>query len=282
MHSPVVSFYNQRAKVRNKREDSPIFYLRAYNNWVKVLLIQTYCREGFSVFDEAGGKGGDLLKWLKARIGHLVFIDISEESVKEAESRYKKLRTFPAIFMTLDLTKDIRRQLDDLGIDFDLVSCQFALHYSFETEDKARNFVRNAAYRLKPGGFFIGTIPDANWIVYHLRKYGPKFGNDLYTIRFESKNLTKFGARYEFFLRDAIENVPEYLVHFPTLIDICRDNGLNLVYQKRFPEFYLENKTEKNMKLMEKMRVFDENGSIPEDIWEIAGMYMAFAFRKGM
>ena len=40
---------------------------------------------------------------------------------------------------------------------FDIVSCQFAFHYCFESLEQAECMIRNAAERLKPGGFFIGT-----------------------------------------------------------------------------------------------------------------------------
>ncbi|KIH48891.1 hypothetical protein ANCDUO_21037 [Ancylostoma duodenale] len=49
--------------------------------------------------------------------------------------------------------------------EFDLVSCQFALHYSFIDEQSARTFLRNATETLRPGGFLIGTLPDAERIV---------------------------------------------------------------------------------------------------------------------
>lgn len=48
---------------------------------------------------------------------------------------------------------------------FDFVSCQFALHYSFETEARARGLLLNISERLKPHGYFICTVPNANWIV---------------------------------------------------------------------------------------------------------------------
>lgn len=44
---------------------------------------------------------------------------------------------------------------------FDVVSMQFCLHYAFETEDKARMMLSNVVRHLRPGGTFIGTIPDA-------------------------------------------------------------------------------------------------------------------------
>ena len=39
-------------------------------------------------------------------------------------------------------------------------------HYSFESLPQAEQMMRNAAENLKPGGYFIGTTPDANDIMY--------------------------------------------------------------------------------------------------------------------
>lgn len=44
---------------------------------------------------------------------------------------------------------------------FDVVSMQFCMHYAFETEAKVRTMLENVVRYLKPGGIFIGTIPDA-------------------------------------------------------------------------------------------------------------------------
>lgn len=44
---------------------------------------------------------------------------------------------------------------------FDIVSMQFCMHYAFETEDKVRTMLANVVRYLKPGGVFVGTIPDA-------------------------------------------------------------------------------------------------------------------------
>jgi hypothetical protein len=40
---------------------------------------------------------------------------------------------------------------------FDVVSCQFAIHYMFETETKLRNFCANLNQTLADGGYFFGT-----------------------------------------------------------------------------------------------------------------------------
>lgn len=49
---------------------------------------------------------------------------------------------------------------------FNVVSCQFALHYSFENETKARQALQNISQALAVGGHFFGTCPNSNWIVY--------------------------------------------------------------------------------------------------------------------
>lgn len=38
---------------------------------------------------------------------------------------------------------------------------QFCMHYAFETEAKVRTMLENVVQHLRPGGVFIGTIPDA-------------------------------------------------------------------------------------------------------------------------
>ena len=69
------------------------------------------------------------------------------------------------ILMLFLLQPNLAQAISELNVQFDLVSCQFSLHYSFETEARARHYIGNLSKRLKPGGYFVGTIPNANWIV---------------------------------------------------------------------------------------------------------------------
>ncbi|XP_021799945.1 mRNA cap guanine-N7 methyltransferase 1-like [Prunus avium] len=64
-----------------EREARPIIHLKKLNNWIKSVLIQLYARRGDAVLDLACGKGRDLIKWDKAKIGYYVGIDIAEGSV---------------------------------------------------------------------------------------------------------------------------------------------------------------------------------------------------------
>lgn len=51
----------------------------------------------------------------------------------------------------------------------DCPTLQFAMHYSWSTEARARRALANVSSLLRPGGIFIGTMPDANVIVKKLR-----------------------------------------------------------------------------------------------------------------
>ncbi|OIT23396.1 mrna cap guanine-n7 methyltransferase 1, partial [Nicotiana attenuata] len=64
-----------------ERETSPITHLRKLNNWINNVLIQLYVKRGDAILDLPCGKGGDLIKWDKAKIGYYVGIDIADSRV---------------------------------------------------------------------------------------------------------------------------------------------------------------------------------------------------------
>jgi mRNA (guanine-N7-)-methyltransferase len=53
-----------------------------------------------------------------------------------------------------------------LAQPFDVVSLQFCMHYAFETSQKARCMLSNVSQYLRKGGVFLGTIPNADQLMY--------------------------------------------------------------------------------------------------------------------
>ena len=59
----------------------------------------------------------------------------------------------------------IQEQFRSPEMRVDLVSVQFALHYGFESVQQAERMLQNVSDRLRPGGYFIATVPDGHAIM---------------------------------------------------------------------------------------------------------------------
>lgn len=247
--------YNERAwdSKREHRGLSAIIKLRNFNNVIKHILIhESTQNSGVRVLDLGCGKGGDLRKWEQVDPSQYVGIDISNASIMEAARRYRSNRSrFPVVFATGDAfglpLPEILYEFPEVQFPMDVVTMQFCLHYAFETEAKARQTIENVARSLRPGGVFIGTIPNSDFIGHKIRHMAPgskSFGNELYSVTFETQPPktgefpTPFGNVYNYYLKDAIDNVPEYIIPFETLRAICSDYGLRLKFKEPFHDYF--------------------------------------------
>ena len=59
--------------------------------------------------------------------------------------------------------------IENDGAGFDVVSCQFSIHYFFENEDTLSTFLMNVSENLREGGKFIGTCLNGNRVFNALR-----------------------------------------------------------------------------------------------------------------
>lgn len=149
----VQEHYNQKNPTDlDTRSKSPIFYMRNFNNWIKSVLIAEYIAEisqqtsnsYISVLDLGAGRGGDILKWKKARVSRVTFLDLAEKSLDECKNRYNNPQRCPfdAQFIHSDATREfIRDKLPEQELKHDLVSSQFVIHYSFESYKQADTFL---------------------------------------------------------------------------------------------------------------------------------------------
>ncbi|XP_055952591.1 mRNA cap guanine-N7 methyltransferase-like isoform X2 [Argiope bruennichi] len=276
--APIVAqHYNKiEEKGLEERKQSRIFYMRNFNNWIKSMLIKEFTEkiryeEKKYVLDIGSGKGGDLLKWKKGNIDYLVCADIAETSVEQCQQRYVEMKErhkrqrergycFDAEFITADCTKErLKDMYKDSNIEFNIVSCQFAFHYCFESITQARTMLQNISECLKPGGYFIGSVPDAYDIRRRLEDASDCcFGNDVYTVTFPSKEQPKlFGAKYDFHLEGVVD-CPEFLVYFPALLKLAKEVDLELLYCKRFEDYYEEKrKIQEGQFLLTKMQALE-------------------------
>lgn len=267
------------------------------------------------------GKGGDLNKCEFVHVDHYIGIDISDASVKEAYSRYSQNKArfipqnpnskrhrdsrrynFEACFATGDLfTYALPEILEpnfpgimDGLFPVDAVSIQFSFHYAWETESKVRQILTNVTRSLRPGGTFIGTIPSSDFIRDKVVKKeytdDKTFGNSLYHVKFENDPpedgvfRSPFGNKYDYFLKDAVDDVPEYVVPFEYLRLLCEDFGLILKYKKNFIDIFnleIPNYFSRlNKNLVDGMKRADGKYGVEGDEKEAVAFYIGFVFEK--
>uniref|UniRef100_A0A2K6MQC1 mRNA cap guanine-N(7) methyltransferase n=1 Tax=Rhinopithecus bieti TaxID=61621 RepID=A0A2K6MQC1_RHIBE len=286
--SAVAAHYNELQEVGlEKRSQSRIFYLRNFNNWMKSVLI-----------------------------------DIADVSIKQCQQRYEDMKNrrdseyiFSAEFITADCSKELLiEKFRDPQMCFDICSCQFVCHYSFESYEQADMMLRNACERLSPGGYFIGTTPNSFELIRRLEASETEsFGNEIYTVKFQKKgDYPLFGCKYDFNLEGVVD-VPEFLVYFPLLNEMAKKYNMKLVYKKTFLEFYEEKiKNNENKMLLKRMQALEPYpanessklvservddyehaakymknsqvklplGTLSKSEWEATSIYLVFAFEK--
>ncbi|KAL0300068.1 UNVERIFIED_CONTAM: cap guanine-N7 methyltransferase 1 [Sesamum angustifolium] len=287
-----------------EREASPIIHLKKLNNWIKSVLIQLYAKRGDAVLDLACGKGGDLIKWDKARIGYYVGIDIADGSIEDCRTRYngdadhhqrRKKFSFPARLICGDCFEVRLDKVLAEDAPFDICSCQFAMHYSWSTEARARRALANVSALLRPGGIFIGTMPDANVIIKRLRQAEGWNSVTVYTGYVLMKNLKKrlcvFPSKDVHVViisltlaQDAVD-CPEWIVPFHVFKALAEEHGLELVFVKNshaFVDEYL--KKPEFVELMRRLGALgdgkEDHSTLSPDEWEVAYLYLAFVLRK--
>ncbi|EGG23565.1 hypothetical protein DFA_05698 [Cavenderia fasciculata] len=197
-------------------------------------------------------------------------LDPSRENLAEAEIKWKhKKCPYEAEFKQVNLIEesidptiigsttpigeDIKMGDGSSGVKeiFGVVSCFDGLQSAFDSVEHATTFIQNVSSRLKNGGYFFGIIPDSSAIWYKSQKVLtglPAIKSSLFNIEFDSDNFTFYGTKYNLNMKDGT-NVNENLIHFPTFINLCKQNNLLFIEASNLSDFYEDNKKNYEAKL---------------------------------
>ncbi|KAL4769520.1 mRNA capping enzyme-domain-containing protein [Aspergillus nidulans var. acristatus] len=178
------------------------------------------------------------------------------------------------------------------GGGFDVVASMFTIHYAFESEVKARQMLRNVAGCLKKGGRFLGVCPNSDIISAKVAEFHAKrkeseaekkkeaaepedgeveedvkkaeWGNPIYRVRFleatpeDGVFRPPFGWKYNYFMEEAVEEIPEYVVPWEAFRALTEEYNLELQYRKPFLDVWKEEKNDSELgPLSERMGVRD-------------------------
>ena len=251
----------------------------SFHNKIKEGLYQTNVKRDDTLLELAVGRGGDLHKWRKTKPSLVVGIELSKSNLDSPKQgacvRYiqesKKSKLPPVLFIQGDMTQPLLAQdnhylkiLDKreaaptpylekfAGLtEFDVISCQFAIHYACESEETFRTFVGNLTRHGK--GLFFGTCMDGAAV------YSLLMGRQTHIFRADSRaggaqvfgEITKtyedgsgwteeFGKGVLVKLESFESAQKEYLVPFGRVTEILKENGYELVGSTTFSNEYAE------------------------------------------
>ena len=117
-----------------------------------------------------------------------------------------------------------------------------------------------------------------------------EWGNSIYRVRFPGKTpedgifRPAFGWKYSFFLDEAVEEVPEYVVPWEAFRALAEDYNLEMQFHRTFPEIWEAEKDDREMgPLSERMGVRERGGGpllVSDEEMEAASFYVGFCFYK--
>ena len=304
-------FYHEKHKeTRSERDASPLITVRKFNNFIKSALIGSYGLKDMHdarVLDLCGGTGGDFPKFLHGPVKHVVLVDIAHDAVEEAKRRYAgqaaQKRKFSADFLCADAFSldSLSEKMTCLGVEmgpqsFDLVNCQFALHYTFKSPETAAQVFEVMSYYLKPGGRCVATIPNAQFIMDnvttviaddHRRRHvsrPPYFEIEFCDGHYGDSEGERQGD-YLFSMGDCVQRVPEFLVSESVLREAAEKHDLKVTMWCPFQEFFQKALDEfpDNRRLAHRLGCLSEtiDGPRPDSgAWTCAELYLVVILEK--
>ena len=148
--------------------------------------------------------------------------------------------------------KGVSRQYGRGADGFNVSSCQFAIHYFFETPETLKGFMKNIAECTKHNGYFIGTCYDGKLVFNELKK--TKTNESIKIIENEKKvweitkgyggevfedNSSSIGYKIDVYQESINQVISEYLVNFDYLNRVMSAYGFEIINHEEAKEMGL-------------------------------------------
>lgn len=214
---------------------------RKYNNFVKNQILKKYSK-GNSLLDLACGKGGDIHKWISLGIKYVKGYDLDLGSIKEARSRYNKIKTKKGKFTFTHI--DLSNTIIEPKMKFDMVTCFFAIHYFFKNEITFMYLISNIVNNIKKHGYFMMTTFSEE----KLKEINYKVDTEIFKVKALDIKDKVFGRSISVWIKDSVldKEREEYIVPFKYLVNKLSEYDIQLVESGNFKDFYNSKKHKLN------------------------------------
>lgn len=229
-----------------------------YHNFIKLCYYKKYTKNHNTWIMELGaGRGNDINKHLRIEIKNALLVDIDQKALDEGKVRIEALdpreRTTNFHMLNADIGKNISDKLDKEGYkqgQFDVIVCNFAIHYVFGTHDAIQNVREYTSKYLKRGGILMFSTFDGKKVFDFLiqNKVGTgeeyKFFNNenlLFVIKrlFKSNTFANYGQEVAIYIDRIGSYMNEYLVNLEYVINEFTKGGeFKLIENTNFSKWY--------------------------------------------
>jgi hypothetical protein len=317
-------YYN---RIYSRDKSATKSMLNFHNHWIKdVCLLGRVTGKIDSLFDIACGRGNDLPRWIKYKVERLVGIDITEDNILNAQdgayARLQKCRNASSIkhaFITMDASNVIdNASINHIenpslraiaksvwGIEnderakhvymmavkkFKVVTCNFAIHYFFNSEVALKNVCINIAKHVEKSGYFMGTCFDGKKIERLLANV--EIGQEvsckkddrlIWSITRMYDDISDFGSKIAVYIETIGKKNVEFIVNFDRLEKELSQYGITLFDTATFDDSYdklLKHKGSKDNKYL----FGDESGAVhmSEEEKKLSFLNRWFIFKKNI
>ena len=254
INNPIEKELLFRFSVNTENGDFFFERMRRFHNQIKDYLYNKYCKNTKKMLELCSGRGGDLHKWVYNEILKVDGYDISEKNINECKKRFNNLKNKKNMdynFYKMDLTKSecyetIYKNNPD---NFNVVCCQFGIHYFFESEKTVENIINTLDKNLENNGYFIITFLDDQKIdnLFNNKNfcYSEENGEILYVIERENNDKSQlYGNKLKISLNGNNilgEGSEEWIINFENFKNLMKTKGYECVETDLFEKLYDSN-----------------------------------------
>jgi len=288
-------YYQDALETRNRAMTN----VQSLHNQIKESLYRAYLQKGSTLLELAMGRGGDMHKWKAIGPSLVVGIDLSASNLEAPRQgacvRYLRAKAMapmpPALFIAADMTQPLLEQdnrylrilsgkespstsyLEKFAgkTTFDVVSCQFAIHYACESEESFRVFAQNIDKHCEK--VFFGTCMDGQEVYSLLlgkkstmfRSGKSVWGEITKEYADGEAWVEEFGKSIVVRLESFEKPQKEYLVPFGKVVDLMAEYGFELMDTSLFDDTSIAKMT-----------------NLEKDQKTFSSLHRAFAFKRGI
>lgn len=163
--------------------------------------------KSISILDLCVGRGGDIFKYVdtfKEKLTHIVGLDIDSSAIEEAKRRVETSEKKISCKIDLDTQDGSKSDLETTirkysKKKFDLICCNFAIHYFFKNEEALDNIINVVKKLSKKNTIVWFTFPDGNSLKELLSSNSMNIKNKYYELSSKKEEFDKvFGGEVRF------------------------------------------------------------------------------------